>query len=166
MSRLLIGWIVLIILILSGIVVAFSLSNSLPGELIYPIKEISENIHLAVYELSYEGRAKIFTDLSNNRLDELKKLVDQRKRTDKISTTLERLVLMQNKAIENINQAHNRGTNITIQLSKLEASLKEQESVLQELQPEIPQQDEAVLKAISSTQENLDKINTIRNFNL
>lgn len=162
--KLLIIWIVIITLILGGIIIFFNLPSSLPGELIYPLKEISENIQLAAYELSYEGRAKIFTKLSNNRLDEFKTLVTERKNTDKIIITLKRLVLMQNKAIENIEQAHNRGTNITVVLFKLETSLKEQENVLQRLQPDVLEQYyEELLKAISSTQENLEKINGIIN---
>lgn len=159
---LVIFFIVLAVLVVSGIVIAVNLPNSLPGELIYPLKGIYENIRLATNELSHENRAEVFIELSNNRLDEFKKLVDK-KEYEKISETLDNMVMMQKRALDSMERAQGHSTNIASVLLKLESSLQKQQSSLKELYYQLPPQIyDTIDKAIGAIQENLDRADIIR----
>lgn len=156
-------WIIFIgVVVATSVVIYISAPNTLPGDLLYPIKEISENLRLAANELSFENRTTIFTQLSDRRLDEFKKLVSKREYT-KIAETLDRMILMQKKAIVNIEQQYTRGKNITALLSALEESLQKQQSTLKDLYVEIlPQNYDNLNKAIESTEGNLNQVNMLK----
>lgn len=153
------------VLAISGIFIVINLPNSLPGDMTYPIKGIYENLQLAANELSFEGRAKVFIDLSNNRLGEFEKLVERREYS-RISETLEGMVLMQKKALDNIEQVQNRSSDISASLSKLTASFEKQQNTLRKLYFEIPPENYIVLdKAIEYTQYNLTRAELMKSPN-
>lgn len=162
-GSLVIVFIILAAVIVSGIFVAINLPNSLPGDITYPIKGIYENLRLAANELSYEGRAEVFASLSNNRLEELEKLIARREYS-RIDQTLDRMILMQRKALDSIGQAQYRPTDLTAYFSKLEVSLNKQQSTLKKLYFEIPsEQYDTIDKAVESTQENLNRLEITKN---
>lgn len=163
------GWIivvtVLIIIVITSIVIAVNLSGSIPGDLIYPVKEISENIRLGANELSFEGRASAHIDETNERAREIVTLIERKENEEKIVKALERLQLTQKKALENIGKARSKGTNMTIYIGKLEASFTRQQQVLQDLTYQVPSSlYDIVNKTMLETDNNLIKIGQIRTY--
>lgn len=161
------GWVISLIILgiltISGITIFLNLPGSLPGDLIYSIKEVSEKLHLAVYDLDYVGKAEVYRELSDNRMDEVRKLIAKREKEDKVIKSLESLVLMQKRAIENIERARSHASNITPGLSKIENSLRKQQSILKELLFEVSSNVYVVIdKTLQSTGDNLESVNSIR----
>jgi len=155
-------FVVLAVLSATGVLVAVNLSSSIPGDIIYPVKGIYENLRLAFNELNYESRAEVFIDLSNTRLNEFEKLVNRRNYS-KIPQTLDDMVLMQKMALDNIGRAQNRGNDISEVLRKLALSINKQQSSLRKLYFEVSPEGYGVMdKAIESTQESLNRIGILK----
>lgn len=151
-----------ITLISGGIFIVVKLPSSLPGDLIYPLKGIYENLKLATNELNDENRAQVFIDRSNNRLDEFEALVDKRE-YKRITETLDQMVLMQKKALDNIERVQSRTTNVVGKVSYFESSLQKQLSILKKQYYEVPPEIYNIIdKAIGATQESLDRVYIIR----
>ena len=72
----LIIWVVLAILIIGTIIIIFASTWSLPGDRLYPIKRLVEDIRLELTQASSE-RLSLEMDYDNNRLQELNKLSEQ-----------------------------------------------------------------------------------------
>lgn len=161
-----IWWIVLLgVLVVAATVVYFNAPNSLPGDLIYPVKTIRENIRLGANELSFKGRADAYIDQTNERFREVVVLIEEKRSDDKITETLERLQIAQKKALENIEKARSKGTNMTIYIGELEESLKRQQPVLQDLRYQVPSSlYDVVNKVMLDTNNNLVEIEQIRTY--
>lgn len=164
-----IGWLILISVLIalatSAVVLFLNVPNSLPGDFIYPVKEIRENLRLGANELSFEGRANVYIDATNERTREIITLIERKENEEKITKALERLQLAQKKALENIEKARSKGTNMTIYIGKLEASLQRQQQSLQDLTYQVPPSlYDIVNKTILETDNNLIKIGQMRTY--
>lgn len=162
----LIGWVVLgilaLCLITGGFLVIFS-HDSLPGDWVYPIKEITENLKLAVNELSFEGRADVYLDMSEERSSELNQLVKGRNKEKEIIETLDRLKEQQDRALNNLERARSKGVNVTNLLNKLEANLQKQQTIFPELSYQVVgSASEALQKALSNSGETLSKVENLK----
>lgn len=157
------GWIiVLVAIVISAILIFVNLPSSIPGDWIYPIKGVFEDLRLFVNEFNYQDRAEIYTDLSNQRLDETQKLID-RKDYGRIAQTLDNMVLMQKKALNNIGQAEFHNIDIATSLSEIALNFDNQQNTLRKLYFEVSPETYGVMdKAIESVQENLDRLETIK----
>lgn len=165
-QRGLIGWIVfifLILLIVLGIFLISSSSNSLPGDLIYPVKQIKENLRLSVYEINFESRANIYVDLSEERFNELEKLIKMTGKDKEIVETSKRLLAQQRRALENIQRARSRAVNVAQTLDRLDDDLKTQQQFLTEFVFQVvgPTAD-ALQQALNESNQISEQINIIK----
>lgn len=156
-------FIILTGLIVGGIFTYINLPSSIPGDLIYPLKKIYEKLQLAANELSYEKRAQVFTELSNNRLNEFEKLV-KKKDDSRVPEALDQIILMERKALDAIEREQSRGTNTTADLSKIEESFTKQLDTLKKLYFEVSPENYILMDRVTeSIQENLNRLVMLKN---
>lgn len=132
----LIGWIILAILgvalLILGLLYLKSF-DSLPGDSSYKFKEISENLQLTIYDLSFDGKAGQYLEMADVRITELQELVKKGNKDKEIIETLQRLNDHQTKALNNIDRARNKSINVAGLLIKMEVVLQKEQIVFPEL---------------------------------
>ncbi len=101
-------------LIGSGYIVYKQLPDSVEGDLIYPLKDIKENLILSQYEFDYASRAKVYIDISTIKMNEITKLIEKKADKDKLIDTFNRLNSAQVAAINNITQAQLHAENASL----------------------------------------------------
>lgn len=137
----LIGWIILFTLT-GGIVTIVVLSTvyapkSLPGDLIYPIKEIKENLIAAQYEFDFIKKADVYLNSAQKRLVEIKKLIKRFNKEKELISTIQKLQDTQKKALNNMGQAKNRNKNLDAQIIKLNSIIKEEQEYFPQVISEV-----------------------------
>lgn len=160
----LIGWIILIILA-AGIVAAAVLlkvsQSSLPGDLIYPLKLIQEDFQLTKHEFSFTARADIYLDMVQERLSEIKSLVELRSKDQEIVETVQRLLDVQTKAVNSISRA--KDGNAGEVLDKLEYILQKEQRDLPKLVLEVsPPASDEIQKVIDQAKIDLQTVASMR----
>lgn len=162
----LIGWIILTLLaltIISGGLLILNSYNSIPGDASYPIKEILENLKLSANELSFEGRANIYMEMVQERLDELAELIKRRGSEKEVLETLSKLQDQQLKALNNLERARSKNSNVTDLINKFEAILKKEQTVFSELSFQVVgEASEAFQKASTKTDETLARVEYLK----
>lgn len=133
----LIIFILLLILISGGIYIYLKLPLTLPGDELYPLKGVLEELRLSVNEFNYSNKALIYLDLTNIRMEEVKGLVKKRKYND-VKTALLNLTDTQAKAIKGIKLAQVHGDPITERISQFEEKFQKQSDDLQVLLNDLP----------------------------
>ena len=166
-ERGLIGSILIIILTggLIGLIVLVvrDTPNSLPGDFVYPVKDVVENLKLAQYELEYVERTNIYLNMTQARLTEIERLIEKRNKDKEIIATIQRLLDVQAKAITNLGRAKTQGGNIYPLFDKLESILQEEQNVLPELIFDLSQPaTEAINKVIDQSEIDLERLNSMR----
>lgn len=164
----LVGKIVLIVvaggLITLTVIIVKETPNSLPGDLVYPIKGIAENLKLAQHELEYAKRANVYLDVTQARLIEIEGLIKKRGRDKEIIATIPRLLDAQAKAISNLGRARTQNENIPpLFIVKLKTILQKEQQDLPELVFEVSQEAaEEIKKAIYQSNVDLERLNAMR----
>ena len=154
------GKIIVFIIVGGCIYVYYNLSKSVLGEIIYPLKNIQENLILSQYEFNYSGKAERVIEFSQIKLGEVRKLVDNNADSDKIIDTLEQLKLMQDKAITYLDQAKSNAQSTSKVIEKLVSVLKDQSNELDKMTYEVnPDIHQTIIDAKDYTDENLKKLN-------
>ncbi len=149
-------------LLILMIVALFTLDYAVPGDISYPIKTIIEEIRLGANELNFRGRAQIFTELSNQRKEEVKLLMDK-KRYTQVTETVDQMILVQSKAISSIKSAIGKAENVSVDIDNLYKSIDEQAIFLNTLLLEAPASDyEQISQQIVRVLDNLEQIEGIR----
>ncbi|MBI2039488.1 hypothetical protein HYT18_00250 [Candidatus Microgenomates bacterium] len=162
----LVGWIVLGILammiIFGGLTVVNS-DKSIPGDYSYFIKEISENLKLGTNELNFEGRARLYVEMTEERMKELQELVKKGNRDKEIIETLEKLQDQQTKALANLERARARATDVAELLNSIEENVQNQQNLFPQLAYQVvgPAQ-EAFQKALIFSNETLSKVENLK----
>lgn len=151
-------------LITLTIVIAKETPNSLPGDLVYPLKGIVENLKLAQHELEYAGRANAYLDITQARLTEIEGLIKKRGKDKEIIATIPRLLDAQAKAISNLGRARTQNENIPpLLIVKLKTILQKEQQDLPELIFEVSQEAaEEIKKAIYQSNVDLERLNLMR----
>lgn len=153
-----IKWIVAVLVLFGALAYIYTKSQeSLPGDLIYPIKEVKEGLGLAMYELNYEGRAARHMEHSFERFDEAIKLIELKRDEKDIMLALENLSESQKMALNNLERARRYGTYIVPHLERFEEKLEEEQKILFDLLFQVqPSLYESVKKALQATETNLE----------
>lgn len=162
----LIGWLILgslaLLIIFGGLLVLNSYS-SLPGDPSYPIKQITEDLKLSANELSFAGRANVYLEMSEERLNELSELIKRRGGEKEIIETLSKLQDQQTKALNNLERALGKSSDVTELLNKFEAILQKEQEVFPELSYQVlGSAQEALQKASSYVSETLSRVEYLK----
>lgn len=128
----------MVILVGGSAMVYVKSADSLPGDLIYPIKGIREDLDLARSDLSFENRAITYIKLTNNRFEEVVELINKKRDERDIRLTLEELISTQKRTLENIERARNHGKNMGAHIEQFELDLLNQHETLLELRYQVP----------------------------
>ncbi len=120
-------------LIGSGYYIKQNLDNTIPGDFLYPLKDVNEGLILGSSEAEYDQRARDYIDFSINRMSEIKKLVEQKKDKAKIINTLNRLAVAQDEVAPNIYHAKQLGQYSADINDKFKQALQEQSDTLDKL---------------------------------
>ncbi|MBI2020857.1 hypothetical protein HYS94_05620 [Candidatus Daviesbacteria bacterium] len=154
-----IRWIILVIMLIAGAVfIYFKAADSLPGEIIYPIKEIRENLSLTSFIADYYKGAVIYTDLTKERFEEVLKLIDKKSSDDKIKTALDKLILSQKKTLQYIETGKSKGYKLNSNLDEFEKILFEERESLSRLLYQVPESlYDSMRNTIQTISENIDR---------
>ncbi len=155
-----IRWIIFIVFLVGVLAFIYTKSQeSLPGDLIYPLKGVKEGIGLAMNELNYEGRASRYMEHSFERFDEAMKLIELKRDENDIKQALENLSESQERALDNFERARVYGTSIVPHLEKFEGELTKQQEVLFELLFQVsPSLYDSIKSALQKTEESIETV--------
>ncbi len=131
--------------------------GSIPGDILYPVKETTENVRVAT-AFSDESKAKVHLAIADEKLNEIEKLEARGKSADKIVAAAERLEKNQEKAIKKLEKAQSEGKDVTTIVLRLQSNLERQQSVLAGVLEKVPEQArEAIQRAMENSQRGLIK---------
>ena len=156
------GVIALVVLALLAVVGAGGAATvvsrgSIPGDILYPVKETTENVRVAT-AFSDESKAKVHLAIADEKLNEIEKLEARGKSADKIIAATERLEKNQGKAIEKLEKAQSEGKDVSAIALRLQSNLERQQSVLARVLEKVPEQAKAAIqRAIENSQGGLIK---------
>lgn len=159
-----IQWIILVTLLIAGVIfIYFKSSDSLPGEIIYPVKEIKENLSLVGSSSSYQSGAVVYLDLTKERFEETLGLIEEKKSDDQIKTALDKLTSTQKETLQYLHKGKANGNKLDKQLEELDKMLTEQREVLSTLLYRVPYSLYDPLKStIETVSENIQKTREIK----
>jgi len=156
--------IILIVLISAGGVVTASSQKSLPGSILYPVKQATENIRTTT-TFGDSAKANVYLDIADEKLNEVEKL-EEKGKTDQIPVALNLLQQNQQKATEKIEKAQSEGKDVEAIVSKLQANLERQQLVLIRVLDQVPEQaKEAIEQAAENSQQGLMNAQEMQNKN-
>ena len=131
--------------------------GSIPGDILYPVKETTENVRVAT-AFSDESKAKVHLAIADEKLNEIEKLEARGKSADKIIAATERLEKNQGKAIEKLEKAQSEGKDVSAIALRLQSNLERQQSVLARVLEKVPEQAKAAIqRAMENSQRGLIK---------
>ena len=131
--------------------------GSIPGDILYPVKETTENVRVAT-AFSDESKAKVHLAIADEKLNEIEKLEARGKSADKIIAATERLEKNQGKAIEKLEKAQSEGKDVSAIVARLQSNLERQQSVLARVLEKVPEQAKAAIqRAMENSQRGLIK---------
>lgn len=159
-----IKWIISIVLLVGALAFIYTKSQeSLPGDLIYPVKEAKEGIGLAMNELNYEGRASRYMEQSFERFDEAMKLIELKRDEKDIKEALEKLSESQKRSLDNFERARGYGAYIVPQMEKFEEELTQQQEVLFELLFQVsPSLYDSIKSVLQKTEESIETVRYLK----
>ena len=129
--------------------------GSIPGDILYPVKETTENVRVAT-AFSDESKAKVHLAIADEKLNEIEKLEARGKSADKIIAATERLEKNQGKAIEKLEKAQSEGKDVSAIALRLQSNLERQQSVLARVLEKVPEQAKAAIqRAMENSQRGL-----------
>lgn len=138
-----------------GGVATVASQKSVPGDILYPVKETTENVRVAT-AFSDESKARVHLDIAEEKLNEIEKLGSKDKSADKILAASERVVKNQEKATEKIEKAQSEGKDIDTIVLKLQSNLERQQSVLARVLEKVPEEAKAAIqRAMENSQRGL-----------
>ncbi|OGE38021.1 hypothetical protein A3B45_04265 [Candidatus Daviesbacteria bacterium RIFCSPLOWO2_01_FULL_39_12] len=155
--------IILIAVIALGGFLYLKSGDSLPGDRIYPIKSIKEEIYLSLNSLNFESLIDANIVLANDRAKEVVKLVENQAKEDLIRETLLRLNNNQRSVLDYTIRIRTRGSFAGDYFNKAEAVLEEHQKILSNLYYAIPNGLYSDLdNALDTTSQLLDRVRANR----
>lgn len=121
----------------SGVTVAAS-QKSIPGDALYPVKKVTENVRVAA-AISKKDKAKVHLDIAEEKVKEIEKL-EEKGKTEKIAETAQNLEDSQDQALELTETIKSEGENVDELAERLEVQTKRQQLVFTKISPKIPVQ--------------------------
>lgn len=126
-------------LIIVGTVFVFKASqNSLPGELLYPIKQQTEDFIVSTTEFRHAGRALTHIRFANERLNELETLEQKGASTKELMPIVERFWKIEQDAFTELRLGREVGDNVLEGNQKLKELGKRQDVIFQRLLEKTP----------------------------
>lgn len=164
------GFVPLVILAIVGLVgiggtttAAVASQGSIPGDVLYPVKEVTENVRLTT-ALDNVSKAKTHLAIADEKLNELEKLQARGASADKIVKALEKMEANKQKADEETEKAQAEGKDVEELVAKLQANLERQQAVLIKVLDQVPEQaKEAIQRALENSQRGLNKAIEMQN---
>lgn len=149
----------------AGGVTTVASQGSVPGDILYPVKETTENVRLAT-AFSDESKAKVHLAIAEEKLNEVEKLDSKGKSADKILAATERAQRNQEGATERIEKAQSEGKDVDAIILRLQSNLERQQSVLAGVLEKVPEQAKAAIqKAMENSQRGLMKAQEMQSKN-
>lgn len=137
----------------SGVTVAAS-QSSIPGDVLYPVKQATENVRLAS-AFSKKDKAKVHVAIAEEKVREIEKL-EEKGETDKIAETAQRLEDSQDEALELTQIIKSEGENTDELEELLEVQSGRQQVVITRISPKISvQAGESLRKSLEQFREEL-----------
>ena len=153
----------LVVLVLAYFFVSTKTSESLPGDLFYPIKEVKETLDISLYQLDSEGKALKYLEYTEIRFSEVLNLIEQKRSDDDIKYGLDKLTVTQEKAWRNLDRSRSYRGNITSKAEEFEEILNDQYDVLFDLRYQVrPTLLLSIENAMQKTKENLENLRRIK----
>ncbi|MBI2019865.1 hypothetical protein HYS94_00380 [Candidatus Daviesbacteria bacterium] len=118
----------------SGVTVAAS-QKSLPGDALYPVKKVTENVRVAT-AFSKQGKAKVHIAIAEEKVKEIEKL-EEKGKTDQIAEAAQGLEDSQDQALELTQDVREEGGNVNELVERLEVQTKLQQIVFTKISPKI-----------------------------
>lgn len=129
--------------------------GSVPGDVLYPVKEATEALQV-VTAFSPEGKAAVHLAIANKTEAELNKLQAKSASADKIQKAAQKIADNDKEAEDETNQAKAAGKDVSNLTSLLQGNLERHEAVLQRVMNQVPDQaKDAIEKAIQNSQKGL-----------
>lgn len=140
----------------SGVTVAAS-QKAIPGDALYPVKKVTENVRVAT-AFSKQDKAKIHLAIAEEKVKEIEKL-EEKGKTDKIAEAAQELEESQEEALELTQDIKSEGQNVDELVELLEVQSGKQQIVLTRISNNIPQQiNESLAKSLEQFREQLKVI--------
>lgn len=154
---------ILVAVIALGAFLYLKSGDSLPGDRIYPVKSIKEEVYLSLNSLNFESLIDTNLVLANERVKEVAKLVENQAKEDLIKETLVRLNMNQSNAVDYTVRIKMRGSFPGDYFNKLETALEEHQKILSNLYYAIPNGLYSDLdNALDTTSQLLDRVRANR----
>lgn len=158
--------IVLIIALLLGGGATFAAEQSLPGDILYPVKiNVNEGVR-GLLAVSDDSEARLQADLAERRLEEAEKLASEGRLDDdvraRIEANFEDHAARVEARIEAMKDDSDGNTNAVAVGSQFEASLRAHEEILKRLSEEKKGSEDGIASIVAMVRGASDDINVIR----
>lgn len=157
------GFIPLVVLAIVGIVgvggttAAVASQAAVPGDALYPVKELTENVRVAT-ALSEEDKAKVYLVIAEEKLKEVEKLTQKGAPVDRIEDALERLEENQSKGLEKAQEAKSKGKSVDDVVALIEANRDRQQAVLTGVLEKVPEQaKDAIRRSLENSRQGFER---------
>lgn len=118
----------------SGVTIAAS-QGSVPGDALYPVKKVTENVRVAT-AFSKQNKAEVHIAIAEEKVKEIEKL-EEKGKTDKIAEAAQNLKNSQDQALELTQEINAEGQNVDELVERLEVQTKLQQVVITRISPKI-----------------------------
>lgn len=145
---------VILILIIGGTFFIFKWGlNSLPGEVLYPIKEFTEELTISTTSLRNSDRANAYIKIASERLNEIERLEEKGEDPANLVKIIERFWETEQKAIAELRKAKEFAEPISEEIAILEELGKRQNIIFKRLLENTPAPEFYTLLGISEKSE-------------
>ncbi len=158
--------IVLIIALLLGGGATFAAEQSLPGDILYPVKiNVNEGVR-SLFAVSDDSEARLQADLAERRLEEAEKLASDGRLDDdvraRIEANFENHAARVEDRIEAMKNDSDGNTNAVAVGSQFEASLRAHEEILKRLSEEKKGSEDGIASIVAMVRDASDGIDRVR----
>lgn len=146
------GVIPLVVIVAAGIIGSSGATvvvsqSSIPGEVLYPVKKVTENIRVAT-AFSNQDKAKVHLSIAEEKVKEIEKL-EEKGATDEILEAAQELENSQNEALQLTQNIISEGGNVDELIELLEVQNKRGQAVFVKVSDKIPPQiNEELIKSL------------------
>lgn len=147
--------IIIIAIMGSGAVTVQASQKSVPGDPLYSIKEITENIKIA----TAGNKAQAYLDLATEKNNELEVLQQRDTSEDKVIKLIEKIQNYNQKISDLLGQAQDKGKDVTKEVERLKTNSDKQKKTLEKvIKKASDKTKEAVQQVIENTQKTVENV--------
>jgi hypothetical protein len=147
----------IVVVFASGLGVNSASAQALPGDALYPVKQVFEEISLA-FSTSAAGDASLLADFADERLEEIEQLAAKRRETDLIAG-----FGYYEKALDRLDAAVDQLPSGSAQLDEIQARLARHTEVLLTLRERLPDQAKSALdRAVEHSRESIERVGKLQ----